>query len=105
MGKINLHDQRADPRTWLYDSPALIRTMTGQMLEKHPNLPRGTSILLTSDSFLTNEYTPLFVLRLLYRDPDLTLDRISKMPAPPANWDSYQYVFAYEDKLYRQLKP
>jgi hypothetical protein len=105
IGKINLHDQRSDPRAWLYDSPALIGAMTRQMLERHPSLPRGTRILLTEDSFSTAEYTPFFLLELLYRDPDLKLDRVSMMEKPPASWDGYSYVFAYEGRWLKQLKP
>jgi hypothetical protein len=106
MGKINLHDQRADPRTWLYDSPAVIQAMTSQMLQRHPSLPRGARILLTQDSFSTSEYTPLFLVQLLYHDPDLTLDRVSLMTGKaPQNWDGYQYVFTYAGGSYRQLKP
>jgi hypothetical protein len=104
-GKINLHDQRADARHWLYDTPALARNLSGQMLKRHATLPRGTRILLTEDPFSTGEYTPSFLLALLYRDPGLQVDRTTMMAKPPANWDAYQYVFGYEGNQYRQLKP
>jgi hypothetical protein len=105
FGKINLHDQRVEKRPWLYESPALIEAMTRQMLESHPTFPRSARILLTRDSFSTDEYTPMFLMQLLYRDPKITLDRIKMMQKPPRDWDSYQYVFTYEDQAYRQLKP
>jgi hypothetical protein len=104
-GKINLHDQRGDARHWLYDTPALARSLTGQMLKRHATLPRGARILLTADPFSTEEYTPSFLLELLYRDPGLKVDRTSMMAKPPADWDAYQYVFVYEGNQYRQLKP
>jgi hypothetical protein len=105
MGKFNLHDQRADPRHWLYDTPALVRAMSRQMMQQHPSLPLGTRILMTADPFSTGEYTPNFVMNLLYRDPSLKLDRVGMMEKAPANWDGYQYVFTYEGNSYKQLKP
>jgi hypothetical protein len=75
------------------------------MLKRHATLPRGARILLTADPFSTEEYTPSFLLELLYRDPGLKVDRTSMMAKPPADWDAYQYVFVYEGNQYRQLKP
>lgn len=103
MGKINLHDQRADPRHWLNDTPAMARNLSQQMLERHRHLPQGARILLTGDPFVNLAGTPYFLVSLLYRDPTLTVDREGS--TKNANRDSYQYVFAYENGRYEQVKP
>ena len=105
LGKINLHDQRLDPRHWLYDGPVLVHEMADQMRALHRDLPANDSMLFLEDSFNTDEWTPVFIVQLLYRAPGLTIDRIKMMTPKPRNWDGYQYVFTYEDGRYRQLKP
>jgi hypothetical protein len=105
LGKINLHDQRLDPRHWLYDGPVLVHEMADQMRALHRDLPANASMLFLEDSFNTDEWTPVFIVQLLYRAPGLTIDRIKMMTPKPRNWDGYQYVFTYEDGRYRQLKP
>jgi hypothetical protein len=105
LGKMNLHDQRLGPRHWLYDGPVLVHEMADQMRALHRQLPANASMLFLEDSFNTDEWTPVFIVQLLYRDPGLTVDRIKMMTAKPPNWDGYQYVFTYEDGRYRQLKP
>jgi hypothetical protein len=105
FGKFNLHDQRADPRAWLHDSPNAVHSMADQMLALHSAFPSKAHILFVDDSFPNTEWTPVFIVELLYRDPGLTVDRMKMMTARPANWDDYQYVFTYEGTKYRQLKP
>jgi hypothetical protein len=105
LGKMNLHDQRIDPRHWLYDGPVLVYEMADQMRALHRTFPANASMLFLEDSFDTDEWTPVFIVQLLYRDPGLTVDRIKMMTAKPPNRDGYQYVFTYEDGRYRQLKP
>lgn len=105
FGKLNLHDQRADPRHWLYDGPALVHAMADQMLSLNPMLPQRARLLFLSDPFGADEYTPTFIIRLLYREPDLTVDRLKMMHPQPENWDGYRYVFSYDHGRYMQLKP
>jgi len=105
MGKTNLHDQRADPRHWLYDDPARTRALVSQIKTLQPAFPAKTSILFEDDAFGNDEYTPLFILSLLYHDPDLTVDRDKLSPNKPLNPADYQYVFTFQDGHYRQLKP
>jgi hypothetical protein len=113
FGRINLRDQRADPRRGLYAGPALVRSMAGQLRAMQPALPAQARILFVEDSFTTGEWTPLFIVQLLYNDPTLIVNRVKIRTAKPANWDQYRppsleqydYVFTYEDGRYRQLKP
>jgi NADH:ubiquinone oxidoreductase subunit K len=104
-GKLNLHDQRIDPRPWLYESAAEVHSMAGQMRGLVPQLPKGARVLFLQDGFSTGEWTPYFIVKLLYRDDTLTPDRIKMMDKKPADWNSYQYVFGFDDGRYRLMKP
>jgi hypothetical protein len=104
FGRINLHDQRIDPRHWLYDGSTLVHQMVDQMRALHPNLPQNASMLFLNDSFTTEEWTPVFIVQLIYKDPGLTIDRVKMMNPAPTNWDGYQYVFTYADGKYLQVR-
>jgi hypothetical protein len=113
VGKVHLHSLRTEPRQWLYDSPAMIRGMAQQLPAMHPSFPRGSRILFQEDGFTTGEWTPMFVMRLLYNDRDLIVDRIKSSTAKPADWvqftspdhTHYDYVFTWENGRYRQVTP
>jgi hypothetical protein len=105
FGKVNLHDQKTDPRHWLWDDTRLVREMADQMRAMHSNLPEASHILFIEDSSGTDEWTPYFVMKLLYHDDGLVVDRIKMMNGHPKTWDDYQYVFTYRTGTYRQLKP
>jgi hypothetical protein len=104
-GKVNLHDQRADPRTWLYESPAQVHQMASQMKAIDPTLPKGARCLFLNDPFSTDEWTPYFVMKLLYQDDTLVPDRIRMMENKTPDPNAYQYVFTYENAKYQRLKP
>ena len=105
FGKLNLHDQRADPRTWLYQSPAQVKQMADSMPALAPQLRPGAHVLFLNDPFTTDEWTPWFIMKLLYRDDTIVPDRVKMMTAPPKTWDSYEFVFTYENGRYLRLKP
>jgi hypothetical protein len=105
FGKLNLHDQRADPRTWLYESPAQVRQMAREISALEPDLPTGARCLFLDDAFSTDEWTPYFIMKLLYEDDTLVPDRVKMMAIKPADWSGYRYVFTYEGGKYRLLKP
>jgi hypothetical protein len=111
-GKIQLHTYRVDPRHWLYDGPASVRALAQQIASMHPTLPPGSHLLFEEDGFTTREFTPMFILRLLYRDPNLVVDRAKLRTNKPANWDQYNspagtrygFVFTWENGTYRQIQ-
>jgi hypothetical protein len=103
-GKINLHDQRADPRIWLHESPAQVQQMADALPALAPQMQTGTRCLFLKDPFSTSEWTPYFIMKLFYRDDTLVADRAKMMTNPP-NPDDYQFVFTYETGQYRRLKP
>jgi hypothetical protein len=53
----------------------------------------------------------MLILRLLYRDPDLVVDRAKLRTDKPANWDQnnspagtcHDYVFTWENGTYEQI--
>jgi hypothetical protein len=69
----------------------------------HPALPPGSHLLFEEDGFTTNELTPMFILRLLYRDPTLVVDRSKLRTNSPAG-TRYDYVFTWENGTYRQIQ-
>ena len=68
------------------------RRMIGRLLAVHPRLPRGTSVLMMDDP-LEPGFEFLFLARLAYGDPALTLDRAKMMDRPP-DTGKYRYVLA-----------
>jgi hypothetical protein len=112
-GKINLHTLRVEPRPWLYEPPAAVRAMADQLRRMHPALPADARVLFLEDGFTTGEWTPLFIVRLLYRNPAMTVDRVKLKTDRPAGWDQhttadkdhYDYVFTYDGGRYQQVPP
>src|SRR6185312_7301925 len=89
VGYANLHDLRHGQRDWLYDPPRAVRSMAAQLAAKHPTLPPGSRILFLEDGFTTEEWTPLFILRLVYEDPRLVVDRLKQDTHRPAGWEQF----------------
>lgn len=102
FGKLNLHDQRAGARHWLWDEPIFIHALADQILAMHPTLPERARLLLIDDPFGDDGNAPVFLIHLLYEGPQLTIDRSRNTKV---DWDDYQYVFTYTNGQYRQVKP
>lgn len=99
FGKLNLHDQRLGNRDWLYGDARDVERFAAQ------NFPHEGRLLFLDDGFGTDEWTPLFILRLQSKTATLVVDRAKMMRPKPATQDGYQYVFTYENGVYRRLKP
>jgi len=103
VGKVNLYDLRHGERDWLYDPPRAVRSMARQVVALHPTLPPRARILFLEDGFTTDEWTPLFILRLVYEDPALVVDRLKQDSNRPPGWQQfssadrvhYDHVFNY----------
>jgi hypothetical protein len=100
MGKLNLHDQRADNREWLYGPPRMIR-----LLAEEIKTPDHARLLFEQDAFGTDEWTPVFIVRLIHRDANLVVDRVKMMNGKPASRNDYDFVFTYARGHYQRLKP
>jgi hypothetical protein len=109
-GKLNLHTLRVEDRSWMYDPPAAVRSMADQLRAMYPTLPARSRVLFLEDGFTTGEWTPLFILRLVYKDPQLVVDRVKLKTDKPPGWEQfctpdrthYDYVLTWEDGRYRQ---
>ncbi|HEX4276214.1 MAG TPA: hypothetical protein VHZ74_12715 [Bryobacteraceae bacterium] len=103
VGKVNLHDLRHGERTWLYDPPKAAHTMVRQLVALHATLPPQARVLFLEDGFTTQEWTPLFIMRIIYDSPTMVVDRLKRDTAKPAGWEQYMsadrvhydYVFDY----------
>ncbi len=99
FGKLNLHDQRLGNREWLYGDARDVELFASQ------NFPQDGPLLFLDDGFGTDEWTPLFILRLQSKIATLVVDRVKMMRPQPATQDGYPYVFTYQNGVYRRLKP
>jgi hypothetical protein len=59
-----------------------MRRMIEELRKVHPKLHRGASLLLLDDP-LPASYQLLFLARLAYADPTLTVDRVKMLQSPP----------------------
>ncbi|HEU5021942.1 MAG TPA: hypothetical protein VFT60_08620 [Bryobacteraceae bacterium] len=105
FGKINLHAQRVEPRRDLFDEPALVRSTAMQFMAMRSGFPAGSRILLLRDPYPASGWTPYFIVRLLYHDKNLTVDRPKMMNGAAIDLASYQYVFDYYNGRFQQMQP
>jgi hypothetical protein len=57
-----------------------IRALQQTLLHVRPSVPRN-GVLFLRDPFVPEDLDPLFVVRLVYHDPNIPVDRIKTMPA------------------------
>jgi hypothetical protein len=77
-----------------------IRTLFEQIGGAQPQIDPKWRILFVEDPFPPG-YTPLFVLRLYYRAPDLEVDRAKMLPEKP-DWKGYDCILTFDgDRLRR----
>jgi hypothetical protein len=76
-----------------------ITRMAHDLREIHPALPHASRVLFLNDGFDTDNWTPVFVLRLMYRDRGLEVER-AKMNQGIGREGTYQHVFDYREGRY-----
>jgi hypothetical protein len=87
----NTHAHLLAPYTALYrQRQSEVRRVIDRLREAHPQLPRGSSLLLTDDP-LDSGYELLFLLQLAYADPTLVVDRVKMLKAPPTGEQLTRY--------------
>jgi hypothetical protein len=108
-GIVNYHFLKHEDRPWLYESPDAIRVMTKQIQGMHHRFPRGVRMLFLEDGIGWGEWTPTFIMRVLYDDPTMIVDRLKQRTADkPAGWVQYSsedhvhydYVFSFNGQDY-----
>ena len=84
-----------------------IRDVITQMQNLCPTLPKGGRILFIQDPFENMEWNSVFLVRLLYRDDSLEIDRVAMLKSPPAPaYEGYREVLTFENgKLRRLIAP
>jgi hypothetical protein len=71
----------------------LIRGFEADIAAVQPSIANGTRILLRNDPFDGNEWTPVSLLQLYYRERDLEVDRAKLIPPSKA----YGVIFDYQN--------
>ncbi len=88
-------------RAWTLDSidanMMLIRDMRADLLNIRPSLPPAARVLFLNDAFTPDTYNPLYIVRLLYKGPDIVVDRLK---IRPADSKPYTLVLDYRDRHY-----
>ncbi len=69
------------------------RRIAEELAGLSPALPRGARVLFVDDPFPKNEYFLLFLVRLLYRDMSITVDRAL---VDPGSSQPYDEVFSFQ---------
>lgn len=84
-----------------------IQSTLEQIHEIVPLLPANSSLLLIGDPFSTDEWTPLFAVRLSYGDETIRVDRTKMMPRMPELKDLKEYtaVLAYRGNRFIRIDP
>ncbi len=111
---LNVYGVRSDPRPWLYFAQDANRTLITQMRALHPRLSRGSRVMFVEDGIGWGEWTPLYIMRILYDDPTMVVDRLKvKTAQKPDHWQqfsagpglTYDHVFTYDAGRYMELTP
>src|SRR5207248_3084430 len=98
------HNSRPLGRVTLEDE--LLRSIAVQISSLQPKVDSKSRILFLDDPLAEN-YALMFMLRLYYRQPDLTLDRAKMMPRRPSPSDltSYDCIFSFNGSRLVRVKP
>jgi hypothetical protein len=79
----------------------VVQSVASQLDALHPAVPAGARLLFLNDPYDSTwtRWTMLFIVRLMYRDTSLVIDRVKDMERPPgaAEKAAYDHVFDYRD--------
>ena len=84
----------------------LIRDAAQQLRELYPHFQPGSRLLFLDDPFKPDRYDLTFLVRLLYQDDSLVVDRVKNLgngPAPP-ELAAYDHVFDYREGRFVEQK-
>jgi len=84
-----------------------IRPLIVQLDNLRTRMPAPARILFLDDPFSSEEWTPVFVCRLYYRNLNVVADQIKMMGYKPDQQqiDSYDVIFTYGKSGYVRVKP
>ena len=103
LSYIQLHDQyvnAVDP------VQAQIRTLKENLLQIRPVMPMKSSVLFLRDGFVQDSFDPIYIVRLLYHDPDIRVDSVKRMSPVdgPVEWKNYNLVLDYCGGRYKEIR-
>lgn len=84
------------------ESQGRIRTLKEDLLRMHPILPKHSRVLFLSDGFTTEDWIPVFIVRLTYHDQGIGVDRTKMMDKNP-NPADYNHILEYRDGHYLEV--
>jgi hypothetical protein len=84
----------------------MVRTAAEQIQDLYPKFPQGSRLLFLDDPLKADREDMIEIVRLVYRDTSLVVDRVKKMPARPDETQlaSYDHVFDYRGGVFFELK-
>lgn len=85
---------------------ASIRNLRESLIRCCPQMPRGASMLFVTDP-LNETYSTVFLVQLLYRDPESRVDQLFRFEQPltPAEIATYDYIFDFANGKLIRLDP
>jgi len=82
------------------------RQIADELVGLRPALPRGARLLFIADPFPKDQYFLLFLVRLLYHDMSITVDRAPDGRGSNTGRERYDAVFAFrQDRLVDAMGP
>lgn len=87
----------SDPTgSWTHTDP--VAMLSREVKALLPSLPKGARVLFLHDPFGTDNWTPVFILTLMYGDKTLTVDRVKMLASPPTREEveRYDVLFDYD---------
>lgn len=85
----------------------ILKASVEQIHKILPTLPANGRVLLVDDPFSTDEWTPLFLVRLSYCDDTIQVDRVKMMSRRPEPRDlkTYNAVLTYRNDKFVRIDP
>jgi hypothetical protein len=96
MLTVHKYDQQLDWTVADWSNSRIYQLKTS-IQRLNPKLSSSSSILFLDDKFTRDEWIPMLLIRMMYRNPDLTVDRVKMMDHRPNGVElaAYTYVFDY----------
>jgi Dolichyl-phosphate-mannose-protein mannosyltransferase len=84
-----------------------IRSIQEQYKQLYPSMPPESRVLILKDPFGQYNWASIFVIRLVYRDPSIHVDRLETMNPKPdaAAVATYNYILTFEDDRLIEIDP
>lgn len=100
-------DLSAQQEAWQRAEYRPIGAFMQQAAALHPQMKKDARVLVVQDPFGEFHWAPLFILRMVYRNPMLKVDRLESMnPKPTAEEAAgYDYRLAFENGKLRDVAP